>query len=84
MVFPGQPRKGNYSFLHPTSTLNALCDHRGVGVGLTHTEKLFLKKLKIARKIGDFEAETCKDCKRPDIGRVLESFLPFKMSTQAA
>ena len=30
---------------------------RGVGVGLTHTEKLSIKKLKNARKTGDLEAE---------------------------
>ena len=31
---------------------------RGVGVGLTHTENLLLKKLRIARETGDLEAET--------------------------
>ena len=31
---------------------------RGVGVGLTHTENLKIKKLRIARETGDLEAET--------------------------
>ena len=44
---------------------------RGVGVGLTHTENLIIKKLKIARETGDLEAETGEE---PDIGRVVESY----------
>ena len=44
---------------------------RGVGVGLTHTEKLLIKKLRIARETGDLEAETGEDPKKPDIGRVV-------------
>ena len=40
---------------------------RGVGVGLTHTEKLLIKSLRIARDTGDLEAET------GDIRRVVES-----------
>ena len=48
---------------------------RGVGVGLTHTENLLIKKLKIARETGDLEAETGKEPKKPDIGRVVESNL---------
>ena len=47
---------------------------RGVGVGLTHTEKLLIKKLSIARETGDLEAETGEDPKKPDIGRVVESY----------
>ena len=47
---------------------------RGVGVGLTHTENLLMKKLSIARNTGDLEAETDKDPKKPDIGRVVESY----------
>ena len=31
---------------------------RGVGVGLTHTENLKIKNLRIARETGDLEAET--------------------------
>ena len=31
---------------------------RGVGVGLTHTENLIIKKLRVARETGDLEAET--------------------------
>ena len=56
---------------------------RGVGVGLPDTEKLLIKKLKIARETGDLEAETGKDPKKPDIGRVVESYfnLPNEYSS---
>ena len=47
---------------------------RGVGVGLTHTENLLMKKLRIAREIGGLEARTGEDPKKPDIGRVVESY----------
>ena len=47
---------------------------RGVGVGITHTENLLIKKLRIARETGDLEAETGEDPKIPDIGRVVESY----------
>ena len=47
---------------------------RGVGVGLTHTENLLIKKLRKARETGDLEAETCEDPKKPDIRRVVESY----------
>ena len=47
---------------------------RGVGVGLTYTENLLIKKLRIARKTGDLEAKTGEDPKKPDIGRVVESY----------
>ena len=46
---------------------------RGVGVGLTHTENLFIKNLRIAREAGDLEAETGKYPKNFGIGRVVES-----------
>ena len=46
---------------------------RGVGVRLTHTENLLIKKLRIARETGDLEAETGEEPKTPDIGRVVES-----------
>ena len=46
---------------------------RGVGVKLTHTEKLSLKKFKIARETGDIEAELGEDHKEPDLGRVVAS-----------
>ena len=38
------------------------------------------KKLRIARETGDLEAETDEDSKKPDIGRVVESYfnLPNK------
>ena len=56
---------------------------RGVGVGLTHTENLIIKKLRIARETGDLEAETGEEPKRPDIGRVVESYfnLPNEYSS---
>ena len=40
---------------------------RGVAVGLTQTEKLLRKKLKIAKETGDLEAETGEDTKKSDI-----------------
>ena len=56
---------------------------RGVGVGLTHTEKLLIKKLRIARETGDLESETGEDPKKPDIGKVVESYfnLPNEYSS---
>ena len=49
---------------------------RGVGVGLTHTENLIIKKkLRIARETGNLEAETGEEHKKPDIGRVVESYI---------
>ena len=56
---------------------------RGVGVGLTHTENLIIKKLRIARETGDLEAETGEEPKKPDIGRVIESYfnLPNEYSS---
>ena len=47
---------------------------RGVGVGLTHTENLFIKKLRIARETGDLRAERDEDPKKLVIGRVVESY----------
>ena len=54
-----------------------------MGVGLTHTENLLIKKLGIARETGDLEAETDEDPKKPDIGRVVESYfsLPNEYSS---
>ena len=56
---------------------------RGVAVGLTHTENLIIKKLRIARETGDLESETGEEHKKPDIGRVVESYfnLPNEYST---
>ena len=56
---------------------------RGVGVGLNHNENLLLKKLRIARETSDLEAETADDPKKPDIGRVVESYfyLPNEYSS---
>ena len=47
---------------------------RGVGVGLTPTEKVLIKKLGIAIETGDLEAELGEDPKKPDMGRVVESY----------
>ena len=56
---------------------------RGVGLGITHTENLIIKKLRIARETGDLEAETGEEPKKPDIGRVVESYfnLPNEYSS---
>ena len=56
---------------------------REVGVELTHTENLLIKKLRIAREIGDLEAEPGENPKKPDIGRVVESYfnLPNEYSS---
>ena len=56
---------------------------RGVGVELTHTEKLLIKKLRIARETADLEAETGENPKNPDIGRAVESYfnLPNEYSS---
>ena len=56
---------------------------RGMGVGLTHTESLLIKNLRIARETDDLEAETGDDPKKPDIGRVVESYfnLPNEYSS---
>ena len=56
---------------------------RGVGVGHTHTENFLMKKLRIARETGDLEAETGEDPKKPDIGKVVESYfnLPNEYSS---
>ena len=56
---------------------------RGVGVGLTHTENLIIKKLRVARETGDLEAETSEEPKKPDIGRVVDSYfnLPNEYSS---
>ena len=53
---------------------------RKVGVGLTHTENLVIKKLRIAGETGDLEAETCGEPNKPDMGRVVDSYfnLPNK------
>ena len=80
--------------LIPASNLNLTSDMRstgmsidifvrGVGVGLTHAEKLSIKKLRIARETGDLEAEIGKDPKKPDIGRVVELYfnLPNEYSS---
>ena len=46
--------------------------------GLTHTEKLLIKKLRIARETGDLITETGEDFKEPDIGRVWSQTLTYK------
>ena len=52
---------------------------RGVGVGLTHTENLIIKKLRIARETGDLLAEIGEEPRKPDIGRVV--YLPNEYSS---
>ena len=54
-----------------------------MGVGLTHTEDLIIKKWRIARETGDLEAETGEEPKKADIGRVVESYfnLPNEYSS---
>ena len=56
---------------------------RGVGVGLTHTENVIIKKFRIARETGDLEAETGEEHKKPDKGRVVKSYfnLPNEFSS---
>ena len=56
---------------------------RGVGVGHTHTEKLLIKKSRIARETSDLEAEKGQGPKKLDIGRVVESYfnLPNESSS---
>ena len=47
---------------------------RGMQLGLTYTENLLTKKLRIARETGYLEAETGEDSKKQDLGRVVESY----------
>ena len=46
---------------------------RGVGVGLTHTENLIIKKLKSASETGELETEG-ENAKKPPFGRIFESY----------
>ena len=46
---------------------------RRVGVGLTHTENLIIKKLKSARETGELETEG-ENAKKPPFGRIFESY----------
>ena len=46
---------------------------RGVGVGLTHTENLIIKKLKSARETGELETEG-ENVKKPPFGRIFQSY----------
>ena len=41
---------------------------RGVWLGLTHTEKLLIKKLRVVRDSSDLEAEIGDEPKKPDTG----------------
>ena len=70
------------SSMRSTGTSMDIFD-RGVGVGLTHTKNLIIKKLRITRETGDLEAESGKEPKKPDIGRVIESYfnLPNEYSS---
>ena len=51
-----------------------------MGEGLTHTENFLAKKLRKARETGDLEAETGEKPKKPDIGRVVESYFTYQMN----
>ena len=46
---------------------------RGVGVRLTHTENLVIRKLKSARETGELGTEG-KNAKKPPFGRTFESY----------
>ena len=46
---------------------------RGVGVGLTHTKNLIIKKLKSARETGELETEG-ENAKKPSFGPFFESY----------
>ena len=46
---------------------------RGVGVGLTHTENLIIKKFKSARETGELETEG-ENAKKPPFGQIFESY----------
>ena len=56
----------------------------GVGVGLTHSEKLIIKKMRIARETRDLEAETGEESKKPDVGRVVSHILTYQTNIQVA
>ena len=45
----------------------------GVGVGLTHTEKLIIKKFKLARETGELEKKG-ENAKKPPFGQLFESY----------
>ena len=47
---------------------------RGVGVGLTHTENLIIKKLKLARETGELETEG-ENAKKPPLDESLNRIL---------
>ena len=49
---------------------------RGVGVGLTHTKNLMIKKLKSARETGELETES-ENAKKPPFGRKFESYFDY-------
>ena len=50
---------------------------RGVGVGLTHTKNLIIKKLKSARETGELETEG-ENSKKPAFGRIFESYFDLQ------
>ena len=51
-----------------------------MGVGLTHTENLLIKKLRIARETGDLETERVEEPKKSDTRSVVESY--FKLPNE--
>ena len=46
---------------------------RGVGVGLTQTDNLMIKKIKLTKETKELETEN-KNAKKPPFGRVFESY----------
>ena len=65
------------------NSMSVMPTDQGSKEGLTHTENLIIKKLRIATETGDLEAETGEEPKKPDIGRVIESYfnLPNEYSS---
>ena len=73
-VAPDGPLQSNLDLLDLGRSTGTSMDIfvRVVGVGLTHTEKLIIKKLKSARETGELETEG-ENAKKPAFGRIFES-----------
>ena len=52
-----------------------------VGVGLTHTENLIIKKLKSTRETGELETEG-ENARKPSFGRILNRILTYRTIIQ--
>ena len=55
---------------------------QGVGVGLTHTENLMIKKVKSARETGELETEGKNANKKHFLDEFLNHILIYKITTQ--